>query len=213
VSKNAEAICSAVVKVARIEDSPYPEEEIQNALATLKRGAPAFFVNVLTAEDARGFFLRETGKEPTSPVYRPDSAVVSVPDALLRLTEAYFQKLSLALFYKHISKPAPVCSHLFVRLQTNKAILDGGLPDALQEMFPNKVALKRGTQIVAGQFDYVWGSNSIEKLFGCFIVFGDSIAAICVIREGAPKTKELGWGTLASVHEGWRRANTQMGNL
>ncbi|MGD2134483.1 MAG: hypothetical protein PVI23_16955, partial [Maricaulaceae bacterium] len=155
-----------------------------------------FLESVVNAESAKEHFLKTTGAEPTTDAYDPSAGVVPIPDEFDRLVRSYFEKLTLALHYRHQSSPAPKSSSLLVHWFTNQTIVDGGLPREFNRMFPESVELRRGAETVEGQFDYRWGHNETEELFGCIIAFGDAFGAICATKRGSLPTTDLPWRSL-----------------
>ncbi len=199
-SRDAENLCAMMAKVIRIEPSPYSKEEFEKAVLAMKRGFPSLFGAISGGgEAASGYYARTGEPEPTSEFYLPESTVVTVPEDVHPLVEAFFLKLGLGLHYKHVGSVFPASGHYLVYWFTNKTLIEQSLPPAIGALFPNAEELKRGSTGVEHFFDYRWGENSPEGLFGSIVVFGDSFGAVVALVRSKPKSKVLPWTEFAPV--------------
>lgn len=136
----------------------------------------------LSANDVRRA-LREHGLRKPVDVFASEIPLVRFEGNPFNEISFVIRKITKAMFYKHIGRPAPVSGAVQDIVQFNILIAD----PVIENMFGNALAnleTPRPHRITPTRnFQYQWDYQEKDKIFGCLMRFGGSCRAVGAIVE------------------------------
>lgn len=134
--------------------------------------------------------LRQLGIKKPEGTFAVDFPVALIPAETMAALNIFFSKLFCSLYYKHTGNIVSKHTNIAVIRTTNQIYDDPNPFDWLHSLpFNNSPTIKRAGKSLNEQFDYKWGHNRAEGLFGFSFQLRYSIFGIVV----GPITDLEGW--------------------